>query len=586
MKKCLSCGSNIEDQLEVCPICGNQVNFEGQQEVDCETTRIDFDQKTVPVMQQEQSENNKNRRKSWVKWLIIGAVAVLAIVSAVLFFVLGNFMTNQTLKMVPSKSDFVVTINGMQMLDASGIELSGSGVELPRSVESFINIMDADTRKKIKRLLKSKCFNPVGMTFVANVAKSKYGLDNLESYLIVNLLDKEEAIDLLKDFYPNLKFEEKNGYKIAKDGYDNFIIIGDEYCWIYEGSRHVVEKSIEEYDGMTVVDMARRLDKIKKEARDKSIADVSYKNEVLDGESVVAAFYDSENMSRLLGKKWSDYIGETRYDGGKVGVEIKFVGMAVEARAKLYDKNGNQIDLLPYSGKINSSMAKYLTDTDIMVSAMAIDPNTPWSEIVSKIEKNVGEEIPSEVRTEVMDFLQSTNGTFMFAGGVDWGKIINVMNGDYSCYSFVSMLEMKKGKAKELLDKVAGRVTNVDSCLNVKYDNSILEVDVKGMKFNVQVKDENLCITNRPIVEAGNEDMPSTFFDGKMIASMSRIKKSTPWINVIGIPGDMVWTATSDNKDFVVRYEIEGLSESDGYASVIDFWVSKYATIVGMFRNN
>ena len=504
------------------------------------------------------SESKVDGSKRWILWTLIGVIAI-ALLAVGGFMAFKIFSSPLILKVIPADdSDLVITADGEKILQSAGFEISGGKITLPHTLQGFVNRVGIEQQRLLDKLLAAKCFDVSRVAFVVNFTKN----DIYETYSVVSIKSRNEVVDLIENISEgNMRFVPDGDYDVCNYGYRDFIIVNDRFCWIYSGSRHVVGG---EYGAeMTTADAVRRINDIVSKANDRSIADVSYKRDVLGGSNAAAAFFDSYNICELNGIKLGELMGNPHFNNAQVGIEADLSGMSIEMEARVYDENGNVVEFIPYSDEIDGSFTKYLTNNDLLVSAVAIDDDFPWESHISQIEAKTGKTIPYEVRSELLPVLSLLEGTSCFAVG---------MNGALSeTPELMMIVGVKDGKAQELLAKMAEMFRRKSGCY-VNYDGSVLEFKPGNAMFKAEERNGDIFISNRPISTDGNSAISSSMFRGNMAAIVAHIDSGSQLAALGGLPGDVTVQFTADNKELKLSIELEG---ADGYAGLLDFVVAK-----------
>lgn len=503
--------------------------------------------------------------KRWLLWTLLG-VGILALLAVGGYVAWTMFGSATVLKVIPADdSDLVITADGKEILQSAGFEVSNGNITLPNSLQGLLNRTDNEQQRIFNKILAAKCFDIDRIALVVNFTKD----DVYEVYCVAPINSRNETIMLFEStLCDNERFCPEGDYDVCKSGYREFVIVNDNYCWIYTGSRHVSGGR-----EMTTADAARRIDDILNKAQKKSIADVSFKRDVLGGSNAAAAFFDSYNICQLNGINLGDLAGNPIYNNAQVAVEARLDGMAVELVARVYDEKGSVIDLAPYSAKIDGSFAKYLTDKDMLVGAFAIDGNTPWGSIISAIEQKSGDYLSSEDRNDLLSFLTSLEGTTSFAVGAD--NPIAVGRGS-EIPEAMMIIGVKDGKANDLIAKVANQLRSDGGNPNVSYDGSMLEIRVYNVVIKVKEQDGDILISNRRITTTGNSDLPASMFSGNVLAFVSHVDSRSQLAALGGLPGDVTQQITCDNKELKFRCEIKDV---EGYAGFFDFVITKVVAL-------
>lgn len=588
MKKCSFCSGLVADEATVCPMCGQSlVCDDATRPVDATA----MGSKLPPVQQSTPSNVqpiasasggagqgpklpiSRNGKKSSLVMILI-AIGVIAALGAGAYFLFGAKTSSHLLKMIPAETDFVLTVDGKQILQSAGCKLSADGLEFPRSIEKIMKNMSNQEKEIFDEIAQAKCFNIDQAVFAFSIVNdtrySSHNPDVSEGYMLISITNKEDV----KKFFEGLDdeefdFDDENGYEVCKIGWRDFIVVDDEYCWIYVGSRHVFDYDYEADDDVAYKAVVKRIEKIKNEANKKSIADVSYKSNILSDGNAAALMFDSKNLSDILGIEWGEYLGDKKYNELKVGVVANLEKESISLKAKLYDKDGGELEWSPGFGEINSSLAKYLNDNDMLVVAGSIDPDFSWEKYLSFIEEKTGEKMPKEIRSEYLKWMSALKGTIMYSVGFD--SLDKLIKGDFTGLNCLAIVEMKDGKAKEAIDEIS-KLAALTGGEYIKKEGSALVLNADKFKFKLEEIDGNLILSNREIKEAGNEKMPNSFFDGKASASKLNIKKDSEIATLLDFPGNSSLELTFDKKELVAKLTFEGITEEAG---ILEFFISK-----------
>ena len=575
MKKCSFCSGLVADEATVCPVCGRP-------QVDNEATRpvgAPMMNNGMPQMQQSTPSNFTqkgcpagNGKKSLIVKILIAVVAFAALGAGAYFF-LGAKSSSQLMKMIPAETDLVITVDGKQILQSAGFKLSADGIELPRAIEKIMKNMSNKEQEIFEDIAQAKCFNIDQVVYALNMVKdteySDHEPDFSEGYVLISITNKEEVKKFFENLDDEFDFDDENGYEVSKIGWRDFIVVDDEYCWFYYGSRHVFDYDYNADDDVAEKAVVKRIEKIKNEANKKSIADVSYKVDVLAGGNAAALMFDSKNLSDIVGVEWGDYLGDKKYNELKVGVVANLEKESISLKAKLYDKDGGELEWSPGFGEINSSLAKYLNDDDMLVVATSIDPDFSWEKYLSFIEEKSGDKMPQEIRGEYLKWMSALKGTIMYSVGFE--SLDKLIKGDFTGLNCLAIVEMKDGKAKEAIDEIS-KLAALTGGEYIKKEGSALVLNADKFKFKLEEIDGNLILSNREIKEAGNEKMPNSFFDGKASASKLNIKKDSEIATLLDFPGNSSLELTFDKKELVAKLTFEGITEEAG---ILEFFLSK-----------
>lgn len=575
MKKCSFCSGLVADEATVCPMCGQSlVCDDATRPVDATAMGKNFDtvRPSAPSNIPPVAQSTGSDKKSLIVKILIAVVAFAALGAGAYFF-LGAKSSSQLMKMIPAETDLVMTVDGKQILQSAGFKLSADGIELPRAIEKIMKNMSNKEQEIFEDIAQAKCFNIDQVVYALNMVKdteySDHEPDFSEGYVLISITNKEEVKKFFENLDDEFDFDDENGYEVSKIGWRDFIVVDDEYCWIYYGSRHVFDYDYNADDDVAEKAVVKRIEKIKNEANKKSIADVSYKSNILSDGNAAALMFDSKNLSDILGIEWGEYLGDKKYNELKVGVVANLEKESISLKAKLYDKDGGELEWSPGFGEINSSLAKYLNDNDMLVVASAIDPDFSWEKYLSFIEEKTGEKMPKEIRSEYLKWMSALKGTIMYSVGFD--SLDKLIKGDFTGLNCLAIVEMKDGKAKEAIDEIS-KLAALTGGEYIKKEGSALVLNADKFKFKLEEIDGNLILSNREIKEAGNEKMPNSFFDGKASASKLNIKKDSEIATLLDFPGNSSLELTFDKKELVAKLTFEGITEEAG---ILEFFISK-----------
>ena len=575
MKKCSFCSGLVADEATVCPMCGQSlVCDDATRPVDATAMGKNFDtvRPSAPSNIPPVAQSTGRGKKSLIVKILIAVVAFAAL-GAGAYFLLGAKSSSQLMKMIPAETDLVMTVDGKQILQSAGFKLSADGIELPRAIEKIMKNMSNKEQEIFEDIAQAKCFNIDQVVYALNMVKdteySDHEPDFSEGYVLISITNKEEVKKFFENLDDEFDFDDENGYEVSKIGWRDFIVVDDEYCWIYVGSRHVFDYDYEADDDVAEKAVVKRIEKIKNEANKKSIADVSYKSNILSDGNAAALMFDSKNLSDILGIEWGEYLGDKKYNELKVGVVANLEKESISLKAKLYDKDGGELEWSPGFGEINSSLAKYLNENDMLVVASAIDPDFSWEKYLSFIEEKTGEKMPKEIRSEYLKWMSALKGTIMYSVGFD--SLDKLIKGDFTGLNCLAIVEMKDGKAKEAIDEIS-KLAALTGGEYIKKEGSALVLNADKFKFKLEEIDGNLILSNREIKEAGNEKMPNSFFDGKASASKLNIKKDSEIATLLDFPGNSSLELTFDKKELVAKLTFEGITEEAG---ILEFFISK-----------
>ncbi|MBQ3606282.1 MAG: hypothetical protein II990_08515 [Muribaculaceae bacterium] len=611
MKKCPVCSNEVYDHVEKCSVCGWVFTQETSEynsgdtvsnrstikQDEGEETKVQMTPPAVPSPSQHgwgasapntsvggsplnnQPQKKTSNNKSMVLvWSLI-AVCALAALGVVGYYVLGGSASSGLLKMIPAETDLVVTVDGAKILKSAGCKLSGHGVEFPRVIEKLMKNMSKKEQETLEYIAQAKCFNIDQAVFAVNmVSDTRYSnhdpdVDVSEEFALISITNKDEVVKFFEDLDDEFDFDEEKGYQVCNMGWRDFIVVEDDYCWLYIGSSHVFGDNYD--DEISDVEVVKRIEKIKNNAQKESIADVSYKREILAGGNAAALMFDSKNLSDILGVEWGEYLGDKNYNEFKVGVVADLEKESISLSAKLFDKDGGEIVWAPGLGKINGSLAKYLNSDDVIVMATAIDPNFSWEKYISLIEEKTNEKVPDEIRGEIVKWLSALKGTVMYAVGFE--SLDKLIESKFTGLNVMAIVEMKDGKAKEAIDESAKLGALLGGEM-VKKDGSALVINADNIKFRLEEKDGNLVLSNRQLKEQGNENMPNSFFDGKTTAMILNINKDSDIAELLELPGNSVLEMSNKGDELNAKLMFSGITDEAGILEFIMSKVAKYIT--------
>lgn len=611
MKKCPVCSNEVYDHVEKCSVCGWVFTQETSEynsgdtvsnrstikQDEGEETKVQMTPPAVPSPSQHgwgasapntsvggsplnnQPQKKTSNNKSMVLvWSLI-AVCALAALGVVGYYVLGGSASSGLLKMIPAETDLVVTVDGAKILKSAGCKLSGHGVEFPRVIEKLMKNMSKKEQETLEYIAQAKCFNIDQAVFAVNmVSDTRYSnhdpdVDVSEEFALISITNKDEVVKFFEDLDDEFDFDEEKGYQVCNMGWRDFIVVEDDYCWLYIGSSHVFGDNYD--DEISDVEVVKRIEKIKNNAQKESIADVSYKREILAGGNAAALMFDSKNLSDILGVEWGEYLGDKNYNEFKVGVVADLEKESISLSAKLFDKDGGEIVWAPGLGKINGSLAKYLNSDDVFVMATAIDPNFSWEKYISLIEEKTNEKVPDEIRGEIVKWLSALKGTVMYAVGFE--SLDKLIESKFTGLNVMAIVEMKDGKAKEAIDESAKLGALLGGEM-VKKDGSALVINADNIKFRLEEKDGNLVLSNRQLKEQGNENMPNSFFDGKTTAMILNINKDSDIAELLELPGNSVLEMSNKGDELNAKLMFSGITDEAGILEFIMSKVAKYIT--------
>lgn len=609
MKKCPVCSNEVYDHVEKCSVCGWVFTQETSEynsgdtvsnrstikQDEGEETKVQMTPPAVPSPSQHgwgasapntsvggsplnnQPQKKTSNNKSMVLvWSLI-AVCALAALGVVGYYVLGGSASSGLLKMIPAETDLVVTVDGAKILKSAGCKLSGHGVEFPRVIEKLMKNMSKKEQETLEYIAQAKCFNIDQAAFAVNMVSdtrySNHDPDVSEVFALISITNKDEVVKFFEDLDDEFDFDEEKGYQVCNMGWRDFIVVEDDYCWFYTGSSHVFGDNYD--DEISDVEVVKRIEKIKNNAQKESIADVSYKREILAGGNAAALMFDSKNLSDILGVEWGEYLGDKNYNEFKVGVVADLEKESISLSAKLFDKDGGEIVWAPGLGKINGSLAKYLNSDDVFVMATAIDPNFSWEKYISLIEEKTNEKVPDEIRGEIVKWLSALKGTVMYAVGFE--SLDKLIESKFAGLNVMAIVEMKDGKAKEAIDESAKLGALLGGEM-VKKDGSALVINADNIKFRLEEKDGNLVLSNRHLKEQGNENMPNSFFDGKTTAMILNINKDSDIAELLELPGNSVLEMSNKGGELNAKLMFSGITDEAGILEFIMSKVAKYIT--------
>lgn len=611
MKKCPVCSNEVYDHVEKCSVCGWVFTQETSEynsgdtvsnrstikQDDEEETKVQMAPPTAPSPSQHgwgasapntsvggASLNNKpnkpqkkasNNKSMVLVWSLI-AVCALAALGVVGYYVLGGSASSGLLKMIPAETDLVVTVDGAQILKSAGCKLSGDGVEFSRVIEKFMKNMSKKEQEALEYIAQAKCFDIDQAVFAVNMVNDtryfNHEPDVSEVFALISITNKDEVVKFFEELDDEFDFDEEKGYQVCNMGWRDFIVVEDDYCWFYTGSSHVFGDNYD--DEISDVEVVKRIEKIKNNAQKGSIADVSYKREILAGGSAAALIFDSKNLSDILGVEWGEYLGDKKYNEFKVGVVADLEKESISLNAKLFDKDGGEIVWAPGLGKINGSFAKYLNSDDVFVMATAIDPDFSWEKYISLIEEKTNEQVPDEIRGEIVKWLSALKGTVMYAVGFE--SLDKLIESKFTGLNVMAIVEMKDGKAKEAIDELA----KLGALLGGKMvkDGSALVINADNIKFKLEEKDGNLVLSNRQLKEQGNENIPNSFFGGKATAMILNINKDSDIAELLELPGNSVLEMSNEGYELKAKLMFSGITDEAGIFEFIMSKVAKYIT--------
>lgn len=609
MKKCPVCSNEVYDHVEKCSVCGWVFTQETSEynsgdtvsnrstikQDEGEETKVQMTPPAVPSPSQHgwgasapntsvggsplnnQPQKKTSNNKSMVLvWSLI-AVCALAALGVVGYYVLGGSASSGLLKMIPAETDLVVTVDGAKILKSAGCKLSGHGVEFPRVIEKLMKNMSKKEQETLEYIAQAKCFNIDQAAFAVNMVSdtrySNHDPDVSEVFALISITNKDEVVKFFEELDDEFDFDEEKGYQVCNMGWRDFIVVEDDYCWFYTGSSHVFGDNYD--DEISDVEVVKRIEKIKNNAQKESIADVSYKREILAGGNAAALMFDSKNLSDILGVEWGEYLGDKNYNEFKVGVVADLEKESISLSAKLFDKDGGEIVWAPGLGKINGSLAKYLNSDDVFVMATAIDPNFSWEKYISLIEEKTNEKVPDEIRGEIVKWLSALKGTVMYAVGFE--SLDKLIESKFTGLNVMAIVEMKDGKAKEAIDESAKLGALLGGEM-VKKDGSALVINADNIKFRLEEKDGNLVLSNRQLKEQGNENIPNSFFDGKATAMILNINKDSDIAELLELPGNSVLEMSNKGDELNAKLMFSGITDEAGIFEFIMSKVAKYIT--------
>lgn len=485
---------------------------------------------------------------------IIGGIAAVGI-AVTAFFLLSN--SSKILKMIPAESELVMTFNVNELIESTGCEISGEEVILTPEIEELTkDLFGKGDKKEFNEFLEAlaesnNCFDLDQIAFVAN------DTDDWEEYALVAVKNRENAIKFFEDQHKDANFEKEGNYDVAKLYSTKYIVIDDDYCWVYSSNFDI--ENWEDYEKLDESDAVEAIEDLKKKANEKSISDVSYKKDVLNGDAVFAMLYDSKNsqfnddMSRIFGKYWEDTYNEV-----KVGVEVILDDAVAEMKVQLYNKEGDKIEKHPMLQNINSDFAKYITPDDYFAGAIAMD-----TQFIKDLIEETGENIDDDAE----EVLSSLKGTMSVAFGIkDFNKI---KAGDPSGITFLAMAEMSKNDADELIQNLADEANGRE----MSYNGSTIECNVNGFTFEIGSKDGYIYIANRPLKEKGNEQIPASFFEEKQFAAKSLFSKDQDFAKLIELTEDVTAEMVL-NEDGCLSYKVDFGDIGDA-KGLPDFYIKK-----------
>ena len=521
------------------------------------------------------STTPKRRLNPWLKWGLI-LLPITAIVGVVAW-VLSMLYPADLLKMVPANSDIVVAIDGEQILEASGVDISIFGIEYSENFQELIDFYGNKKDGLLSNLMSAKCFDPRRIVFVTNVNKpSDSSLEVLlESYFLISLFNRDDAETILKD--SNFKITCKDDYSISKVAYNTFIILNDDYCWLYKGNYCLDENIENENIILTENDVVNRIDCITNLASTSSISTDPHKRDILYNGSAIAACIDTKNFSEVINQKLTPILGENGINQEKIAISMRFDKMLFESEVSLYDKDWKQIAISPNSKKINESCAKWLNQKDLLSVAFTIDGDAPWADIIEHIESIIGINIPQLEREQLLTLLTSLDGTIMCACGIN--GIIQAVD---KTANITSILEFKDGKANELFN-LASEILHSIGAQNIIQEGSIIEAEINNNKIKMQEIDGKMIISNRRIEIKGNDVMNPEFFAENSFASIMYLDKDNFISRYLDLEGSILLATTCDNNKLSMKLNIQDIEKDNKSTGVIDFFIPSALKILNRF---
>ena len=503
---------------------------------------------------------SKKRLNPYLKWGLI-LLPVMAIIG-VAIWVISILIPANLLKIVPADSDIVVAIDGEQILEESGVNISIFGIEYSENVQELLDYIEKCSR--LSDIEVSKCFDPRRIVFVTNVNNSSQPIF-LESYLLISLFDRDDAEEFITSLDSNFKISYKNDYSISKVDYNTFFVLNDDYCWLHKIS-HYNNKLVDNHIEFTEDDIAKRIDEIVHAASENPILEDANKSSILNNDNAISACIDTKNFSEIANTELGNILPNVKFNEEKLAFNARFEEMSFISEATLYDKEWKQIPISPNSKKINESCAKWLNSKDRLSIAFTIDENTPWANIIEQTESITNTKLPKPEREQLLTFLTSLDGTVMCACGIN--GIIQAMN---KSANLTSIIEIKEEKAPELF-KLSSDILNSIDAQNIKQGDSVIEAEIDNNKIKMQQIGEKIIISNRQIEINGNDVMSPEFFFEKSFASMLYLNKSNFISRYLDLDGDVLLTTTCDNNKLSTRIEIKNLDKDRKSMGVIDFF--------------
>ncbi|MBR3830325.1 MAG: DUF4836 family protein [Muribaculaceae bacterium] len=599
MKKCPVCSNEVQDHVEKCSVCGwiftqktseyntgNTVPYQSTiKQDDEEETKVQMAPPTAPSPSQHgwgasapnasvggAPLNNKpnkpqkkasNNKSMVLVWSLI-ALCVLAALGVVGYYVLGGSASSGLLKMIPAETDLVVTVDGAQIFKSAGCELSGGKIKIPSELEAFVEQMNPKGKEILEKLLKDSGMDFSQIIYALNLEEGEYGPDFYDAYFLLSLKDKGVAKDYLKII--EKPFEDEKEYKISEIGRNEFVVLDDNYMWLYIGSRHVINADF--LGEMTVSDVAKRINTIKEKASKKSVADESYKTKILSGGSAVAAFVDVTEIYSEFDKDVRNLLEVYGMKNMKLGAVMNLDKKSAEVKLTIFDNDGDAVDFGSMQGNIDGSFAKYLMPNDMLVVSCAINPDYDWEKLLDNLEAS-GMRISDTQRKQILEVYESLGGTMCFALGTD--DVKSLMAGDYTKLSGMAMVEFKDDKAEKYLD-MASAFANMGGNIDVSKEGSMLKANIAGMTIRLEEKDGNLYLSNRELKEVGNDKMPKSFFEGKCAASILRSEKDNELLKMINMPGGATISFEAKGNELAAKFELDEIGNAQG---ILEFAILK-----------
>ena len=387
------------------------------------------------------------------------------------------------LETVPAESPVVLAISPARLEAALNGKDMGGKLSASQTLERILSKTGEPTRRCLTSLIMSDALDrDMLVAYAVTDGQSRPMVESMRTGIYtLTFIIKDEA-KLIAELHA-LNANEKHGFDVYSLGDGTSLLIRGRQGWIVASSD--CEKAVE-----MLVDTGLEI------ASNKSIASVRYMSKFLSQSDCVLRM---ACVQRPIGtesvKGWLCLTAD--FDNN--GTEIEFT-------AKSVNLDGKETDIDASLKKIDSSLLKYLSPTDMIAFGIGIPSDIDWDKVTESLQAI----IPMDMRQKavlavMMPYMKRIDGTILIAAGSTTDSRLSSGPGLSNDINFFVGIQLDKRKAAATLTDFSDILTTFGIPPVKQDDTYVWQIPGVAPVRMFLVNGNCLVLTNRPLEQLGND---------------------------------------------------------------------------------